>query len=144
VHSHHLRSPAAGIAAFKFEDVSGLSSQQRAGAPEVRLERTDTLQIIFTSGATGEPRGVVMTHGNVLANLEPFEGEIDKYRKYERWVHPVRFLDMVPLSHVFGQFMGVFVPSLLGGTVVFSSTITPGDVIRTIKRERVSVLVTVP
>ena len=101
-------------------------------------------QIIFTSGTTAEPKGVVLTHGNILANLEPLEKEIAPYLKYERLVHPLRFLNLLPLSHVFGQFLGVFVPPLLGATVFFQDTLNPSEVIRTIRTERVSVLIAVP
>jgi long-chain acyl-CoA synthetase len=139
LHSSALAAPA-GVLALKLE--SRAEGAQPPGS--VPLARTDTLQIIFTSGATAEPRGVVTTHGNVLANLEPFEREIARYRKYERIVHPIRFLDLVPLSHVFGQFMGVFIPPLIGGTVVFAGGVNPSEVIRTIKREQISVLVAVP
>src|SRR5689334_3483849 len=81
------------------------------------LSRDDQAQIIFTSGTTAEPRGVVLTHGNILASVDPIEREIPKYRKYERIFHPIRFLQMLPLSHVFGQFMGMFIPPLIAGTV---------------------------
>jgi len=108
------------------------------------LSRRDTAEIIFTSGTTAEPRGVVLTHGNLLANLEPLEAEIRKYRKWERWFHPLRFLDLLPLSHVFGQFLGVIIPPVLGATVVFQESLNPAEVMRTIKRERVSLVVTVP
>ena len=64
--------------------------------------------------------------------------------KYERIFHPIRFLNLVPLSHVFGQFMGMFVPQLLRGTVLFSETLNPAEITRTIRRERISVLVAVP
>jgi long-chain acyl-CoA synthetase len=106
--------------------------------------RDDILQIVFTSGTTAEPRGVVITHGNVLANLAPLEMEMRGYLKYERWVHPVRFLNLLPLSHVFGQFLGMFLPPLLGGTVIFQEELKPSEIVRTIRRERVSVLVSVP
>src|SRR3977135_2334946 len=66
------------------------------------------------------------------------------YLKLERWVHPVRFLNLLPLSHVFGQFLGIFLPPLLGGTVIFQEELKPSEVISTIRRERVSVLVSVP
>ena len=104
----------------------------------------DILEIVFTSGTTAEPKGVVITHGNVLGNIAPLEREIQKYLRYEHLVHPVRFLNLLPLSHVFGQFLGIFLPQLMGGTVIFQDALKPGEVIRTILRERVSVLVAVP
>lgn len=108
------------------------------------LDRGTTAQIIFTSGTTAEPKGVVITHGNILANLEPLEGAMQPYLKWERIFHPLRFLDLVPLSHVFGQFLGMWIPPLLGATVIFQDSLSPGEVISTIKRERASVLVSVP
>lgn len=110
----------------------------------VPLRREDLAEIIFTSGTTAEPKGVVISHGNLLANLEPLEAGINEYRKYARWVHPLRFLNLLPLSHVFGQLMAIFVPPLLAGTVVFQDSLNPSEVIRSVKRERISVLVTVP
>jgi long-chain acyl-CoA synthetase len=121
-----------------------LSHHSPAAYPAVALDPKDILEIVFTSGTTAEPKGVVITHSNVLLNLQPLETEIRKYAKYERLVHPVRFLNLLPLSHVFGQFLGIFLPPFLGGTVVFQETLKPSDVIATILRERISVLVAVP
>jgi long-chain acyl-CoA synthetase len=109
-----------------------------------KIGRETIAEIVFTSGTTSEPRGVVITHGNILANLEPIEQEIEKYRKKERWVHPIRFLNLLPLSHVFGQFLGLFIPQLMSGTVIFQESLNPTEVMRTIKERRVSVLVAVP
>ncbi len=86
----------------------------------------------------------MLTHGNFLANLEPLERGIEPYRKYERWFHPLRFVSLVPLSHVFGQFMALFVPPLLGATVVFEESANPAEVVRTVKRERATALIAVP
>ncbi|MGB8774891.1 MAG: AMP-binding protein [Terriglobales bacterium] len=108
------------------------------------IQPSDSLEIVFTSGTTAEPKGVVLTHANVVSNLAPIETEIRKYLKYERLVHPIRFLNLLPLSHVFGQFLGIFLPPLLGGTVVFENTFNPSEVMATIRREHVSVLVAVP
>jgi long-chain acyl-CoA synthetase len=108
------------------------------------ITRNHIAQILFTSGTTAEPRGVVLTHGNFLANLEPLERGIDPYRKYEKSFHPLRFVSLVPLSHVFGQFMALFVPPLLGATVVFEHSATPAEIIRTIHRERATALIAVP
>jgi long-chain acyl-CoA synthetase len=106
--------------------------------------RDDIVEIVFTSGTTAEPRGVVITHGNILANLEPLERQIGAYLKYERIFHPLRFLNLLPLSHVFGQFLGIFLPQMLAATVLFQDTLNPTEVMRTIKTERVSVVVAVP
>ncbi|HEV1993732.1 MAG TPA: AMP-binding protein [Candidatus Acidoferrum sp.] len=106
--------------------------------------RSTIAEILYTSGTTAEPRGVVLTHGNFLANLEPLERGIDEYRKYERWFHPLRFVTLVPLSHVFGQFMALFVPPLLGAAVAFEPSSNPAEIIRTIKKERATALIAVP
>ena len=101
-------------------------------------------QIVFTSGTTSEPKGVVHTHRNVLASLRTIESEIAKYRRYERYVHPLRFLHTLPLSHVFGQFMGLWVPGILAAELHFSDQLEPGRMVALIRREKVSVLVSVP
>ena len=119
---------------------------RHSGAPYAspELHREDVLEIVFTSGTTAEPRGVVLTHGNVLSNLEPIETEIAKYRRYEKFFHPLKFLNLLPLSHVFGQMLGIFIPQILGATAIFLDSLRPGEVAGTIRRERVSVLISVP
>jgi len=67
-----------------------------------------------------------------------------KYRKYERPFHPLRFLHTLPLSHVFGQFMGIWIPALLAAEVHFESRLVPGDLVQLIREERISVLAAVP
>ncbi|HET9742601.1 MAG TPA: AMP-binding protein [Terriglobales bacterium] len=141
ISSRELRIPSAPVT-IHFEDLSQLSSAKPLDP--VSLTRDDALEIVFTSGTTGEPKGVVITHGNVLANLEPIEREMQKYLRYERIFHPLRFLNLLPLSHVFGQFMGIFVPPLIGATTLFLESIKPSEIVRTIHNERVSVLITVP
>jgi long-chain acyl-CoA synthetase len=131
--------------AVSLDDVAQIAAN-RAGAtpsPQV-LSRSDPLEIVFTSGTTAEPRGVVITHGNVLANLAPIEKGFDAYRRYERLVHPIGILNLLPLSHVFGQFLGIFLPQVFGATVSFMDTLNPAEVIREIHNGRVSVLVAVP
>jgi long-chain acyl-CoA synthetase len=123
------------------------TSESRAGHETLSdkpITRNHIAQILFTSGTTADPRGVVLTHGNLLANLEPLERGIDPYRKYEKWFHPLRFVTLVPLSHVFGQFMALFVPPLLGATIVFEPSANPAEIIRTVARERATALIAVP
>jgi long-chain acyl-CoA synthetase len=112
--------------------------------PGVPVTRDDVAEIIFTSGATAEPKGVVITHRNVLANIVPIEREILKYRKWGRPFFPLRFLNLLPLSHMFGQAMATFVPPMLPGVVVFMRGYKPGDIASQIKKRRISVLVSVP
>ena len=121
-----------------------LSRHGRSRYASPAFARNDLAEIIFTSGATAEPKGVLLSHGNILASLEPLETEIQKYLKYERFFHPLRLLCLVPLSHVFGQFLGLFVPPLLRATMAFQDTLKPGEILRTMRRERVSALVVVP
>ena len=143
-HSHEI--PAASDRSILIiENLSEVVKAHAASASEpVSTGRDDALQIVFTSGTTAEPKGVVITHGNVLSNVAPLEQQIRGYLKYERLVHPVRFLNLLPLSHVFGQFLGIFLPPLMGGTVIFQNQFKPSEIVNTIRRERVSVAVSVP
>ncbi len=108
------------------------------------ITAADTAEIIFTSGATAEPKGVIITHRNVLANIVPIEHEMRKYQRYIGPFSPIRFLNLLPLSHMFGQAMATFVPPMLGGTVVFMRSLAPADIVRQIRTRRISVLVSVP
>jgi long-chain acyl-CoA synthetase len=112
--------------------------------PAPGVTREDIVQIIFTSGATADPKGVVIRHRNVLANIVPVEREVLKYRHYARPVHPLRFVNLLPLSHMFGQSMATNVPPMVRGTVIFTRSLNPHDLLRLIKSRRVSVLVCVP
>jgi long-chain acyl-CoA synthetase len=112
--------------------------------PDVSIARDDIVEIIFTSGATAEPKGVVITHRNVLANIVPVEREILKYRKWGTPFYPLRFLNLLPLSHMFGQAMATFIPPMLAGTVVFMRGYNPVEIVSQVKRRRISVIVCVP
>ena len=112
--------------------------------PDCAISRDDIVQIIFTSGATAEPKGVVIRHRNVMANVVPVEREVIKYQRYARPFHPLRFLNLLPLSHMFGQSMATNVPPMVRGTVLFTRSFNPHDLLRLIKSRRVSVLVCVP
>ncbi|HSF19143.1 MAG TPA: AMP-binding protein [Vicinamibacteria bacterium] len=104
----------------------------------------DVVQILYTSGTTGKPKGIVHRHRHLVANLNPIRTEIEKYALYAKPFQPIRFLELLPLSHVFGQFTGMFLPLVMKGSVAFVKEMHPSAVIETIRKERISVLVAVP
>ncbi|MBI2827695.1 MAG: AMP-binding protein [Acidobacteria bacterium] len=130
-----------GAEQWRFADIDWRSD---GPMPPVAVSRDDVIQIVFTSGATAEPKGVVIRHRNVLANIVPVEREITKYRRYARPFHPLRFLNLLPLSHMFGQSMATTIPPMVRGTVIFTRSFNPRDLVRLIRSRRVSVLVCVP
>lgn len=135
---------SADITWISFADLNSRLPERPMFAVSDAVDEHTPFQIVFTSGTTSDPKGVVHTHQNVLASLQPIEDEIAKYRKYERWVHPLRFLHTVPLSHVFGQFMGLWVPALLGAELHFSPHLEPARMTDLVRNERISVLIAVP
>jgi len=126
--------------------LASLAAEDEAQATllTAHITKDQTAEIIFTSGATAEPKGVVITHRNILANIVPVEGEVAKYRKYAKPFAPIRFLNLLPLSHMFGQAMATFIPPMLPGVVVFMRGFNPREIIRQIRTRRISVLVSVP
>ena len=62
--------------AISLEDLRSLPESRHEPLPRIGASREDTLQIVFTSGTTAEPRGVVISHGNVLSNIAPLEREM--------------------------------------------------------------------
>jgi long-chain acyl-CoA synthetase len=138
-HLSELRPAASG---FSRKDPAHHEQSFRLQAEATTAD--STAEIIFTSGATAEPKGVIITHRNILANIVPIEREMAKYKKWAAPFRPIRFLNLLPLSHMFGQAMATFIPPMLPGVVVFTRSYAPEDIIRQIRERRISVLVCVP
>jgi long-chain acyl-CoA synthetase len=139
-----IRTEAGSAEATSSQKEGGSPGESRGFRLQAEVTATTTAEIIFTSGATAEPKGVVLTHKNILANIVPIEREMAKYKKYARPFRPIRFLNLLPLSHMFGQAMATFVPPMLPGLVVFTRSYSPDDIVRQIRERRISVLVCVP
>jgi long-chain acyl-CoA synthetase len=134
---------AGGFPRVSFENLPGELPPEEA-APIEGLSHDTPLQILFTSGTTGEPKGIVITHGNVLASIGPVEEASQPYLRYEWLIHPLRILHTLPLSHVFGQTMGMWVPQIYRAEVHFETRLAAPHLIETIHRERISVVASVP
>ena len=140
-----LLAPPDSVPVWKLHELDwGAQPDSADSLPDAAIVRDDIAEIIFTSGATAEPKGVVITHRNILANIVPVEHEILKYRKWGRPFFPLRFLNLLPLSHMFGQAMATFIPPMLPGTVIFMRGYNPAEIVEQIKRRKASVLVSVP
>jgi long-chain acyl-CoA synthetase len=128
---------------FAFEDWQIELPSTEAG-PIATLAHDTPLEILFTSGTTGDPKGIVLTHGNVLASVGPIEDGAKPYMRYEGLVHPLRILHTLPLSHVFGQTMGLWIPPILRAELHFESRLAAPRLLELIRAERISVLAAVP
>ncbi|HEX8189275.1 MAG TPA: AMP-binding protein [Pyrinomonadaceae bacterium] len=147
LYSAETKAQAASLGppSLALEELEGVVAVRPRGPfAGAEISPDDLVEIIYTSGTTAEPRGVCLTHRNLLANLAPLEEGMRKYMKWVRLVRPLRFLCLLPLSHVFGQFMGILVPQLLGGEVIFIDALNPSEIANAVKTRKVNVVVTVP
>jgi long-chain acyl-CoA synthetase len=130
------------VAVWRLSDFDWATA--RCEAPSVQIDKDDVVEIVFTSGATGEPKGVMITHRNILANIISPAQIVAAYRKWFRPVLPLRFLSLIPLSHMFGQVLTLFILPFIPGTAVFMHGYSSHEIVRQIRTRRVSVLVAVP
>ncbi len=98
---------------------------------------TDLAEIIFTSGTTGDPKGVMLTHRNITANIEAGLRVID--------IRPgTRMLSLLPLSHMFEQVAGCLAPLAVGAAICYPSSRQPASLSRTMQEWRPTVIIGVP
>ncbi|GAB6036288.1 AMP-binding protein [Fundidesulfovibrio butyratiphilus] len=97
----------------------------------------DTACLIFTSGTTGDPKAVRLTHANLLANVESVS-RLDLLRASDT------FLAVLPLHHAYPCMVNLLVPLLLGARTAFLAALKPEAVLSALKIARVSILVLTP
>jgi hypothetical protein len=107
---------------------SPISTGRRRPDAGVPITRDDITQIIFTSGATAEPKGVVIRHRNVLANIVPVEREIAKYRP-TRAVSPAPLPEPAAAQPHVRPVDGHQHSADGAGTVIFTRSFNPHDIV---------------
>lgn len=100
-------------------------------------DKDEVAVLVYTSGTTGSPKGVMTTFSNLIFETSRFQDMVDLNEND-------RFLSILPLNHLLeltGGFLGIL---NLGGTVVFCHSLFPQEIIRTMKEEHITGMIAVP
>ena len=125
-----------GVPEVAFEELEGAI----AGLPEpedVDIQRDDLAEIMFTSGTTGDPKGVMLTHRNLTANIEGIS-------QYIYCDPSSRLLSILPLSHMYEQMGGLFVTLYYGASVTYPTSRQPTVLARTMRERKITIMLLVP
>jgi long-chain acyl-CoA synthetase len=101
------------------------------------VEPEDIAELVFTSGTTGHPKGVILTHRNITTNV----------RMLYALVTPTpqnRVLSLLPLSHMFEQTTGLFTPLSGGSSITYVSSLRPDVIFEAMAQNRVTNMSCVP
>ncbi|MCC6960377.1 MAG: AMP-binding protein [Dehalococcoidia bacterium] len=101
------------------------------------IQAGDLAEVIFTSGTTGDPKGVMLTHGNIVTNVQSGIAVIPIGRE-------TRMLSLLPLSHMFEQVGGCFAPIYVGAAVCYPSSRQPASLSRTMQEWKPTFIMGVP
>lgn len=120
---------------INFSDLlSGSSGCERA----LDFGPENVATILYTSGTTGHPKGVMLTHRNLISNVSASIKAIRLTKKD-------RFLCFLPMFHSFTWTVCVLVPLYIGAIIVIMESVRPfGKVVRNIIRNRVTIFVGIP
>jgi len=111
---------------------------------KVQIIDKDLLEIIYTSGTTSAPKGVMLTFGNIQSNLQMAIPLIKKWKKFLKYIINAKLLTIVPLSHMYGQVIGMFIPAAIQLNVMFSESMQPKDILYAVKKERIIAIGALP
>ena len=127
-------SPSVRMMQGWLEESGNVTQDAQALKPaEVRPE--DLAAIVYTSGTTGKPKGVMLTHHNILANIKAVLGRVEAQTSDV-------FLSFLPLSHTFERTIGYYLPIAAGSCVVYARSVSL--IAEDLKLARPTVLVSVP
>jgi long-chain acyl-CoA synthetase len=130
-----LPSPTVGISWRRVLDQDPLEIRNDL-PPEAAYDPEAILALIYTSGTTGRPKGVMVTHANVLADIHHFN-------YWMRYTEGAVYLHAAPLFHI-ADFPAMFAAPAFGASQVTIPKFNPQTFCETVERERVSHTVLVP
>jgi len=121
---------------FYFEDLDSMLPNNQVHK-NINIKQKDILEIVFTSGSTGNPKGVVITYENV--NNAIYEASDQVYIPFS-----INVLNLLPLSHIFSQIYGLFLAINQNHSMYFIDAILPRKIITFIKYKKINALLAVP
>jgi long-chain acyl-CoA synthetase len=121
--------PADDDPAFPTDWAARQASWKRPTAEEV-------FELVFTSGTTGTPKGVMLAHDNVIASIESF------HRIVPRMEH--RIVSLLPLSHLLEQAVALYYALDVGADVLYVRSRNPRVIFDALRDHRVTSMVVVP
>jgi long-chain acyl-CoA synthetase len=110
-----------------------LSESEAPLLPEINLDALATL--VYTSGTTGRPKGVMLSHRNILFNVSAAVELLPIYRDDV-------FLSFLPLSHMLERTLGYYIPVMCGSTVAFARSVE--KLAEDLLSQRPTILISVP
>ncbi len=133
-----LGVPVVQIGAAELDPVVGASLGDAEVLPPLPPVTPEMhAEIVFTSGTTSDPKGVVLSHGQVIHNARMIT-------QTGMGPDPERGLGIIPLSHMYGQIVPLFMGLISGSTIVFLHTLTPTTIGAALRRERITAITAVP
>ena len=111
----------------------GAIGADEADFPAAATDPGDAAIVLYTSGSTGDPKGVLLSQAAVAWALESWRGPVMDLSEADV------SLSALPLAHSLGIFGSVLAPLLSGGSVAFLARFDPGDALAAIERRRVTV-----
>jgi long-chain acyl-CoA synthetase len=132
-----LQSARSGLRALLVENFASLAAPAESGL-ECPTAESDLAVIIYTSGTTGHPKGAMLSHGNLLANVE-------SCRRVLEAIGEDRIVVLLPMFHSFMLTVGILLPLLIGGSIVLIKTLHPAkNIVAEIMQHRATLLPAVP
>ena len=104
---------------------------------EVKVSEEDLAEIVYTSGTTGFPKGVILKHKNLLSNLTAVKKAIRADESF-------KFVSVLPLFHMFEQMGGMLVPLSVGARISYAASLNPVHLKRIFQDDRSNIMLAVP